>query len=514
MKIQNIESLKRNINSSIMLMFGALFFFTMLGLSIVHYQYIQKRDLLNNEELRSAANSLKSNLSEKLSIIASSIVFQDYLHSGEVTRKRLYPQLLLQINSLNSNIIKGMQIINNAGHVVFSDGDASEQQATIYLCYLNENLDQDLGNCQASWKIYFNAAELINSLAKLNKSIKPCDSCTPWNFIDDGKLGRFTVKDAQGFKLKIAIIDDTDYFFISYLVLISISLGLFGFWSWSRLSDLLNNYIAHPINSLTSCFKGGEVLKANDNNIDEIEYLIEEINRWKVRLQKAQDDESAEAIAKIVAQFAHDVRSPLAVINIMIKELADLDAGCKTVIIGAVDRISDIANQFLHQYKNPKLLTEPQSLKEEHISALLESIVYEKQAQHQKTATITLEISEASWADFSMLNASDFKRIISNITNNAVEAAPHHASIAIRMYRNDNYINLEIEDNGCGIDENIIPGILKGGLSVGKEGGFGMGLSHAYNTIKSWGGDLSITSRLNRGTTILIKLLVIETSLK
>ena len=70
----------------------------------------------------------------------------DYLRSGDESRKRLYPQFLLQMSTLKSKSISGMQLLDYAGEVLFSDGVLSQQYVKVSLCYLNEALDPEMGD--------------------------------------------------------------------------------------------------------------------------------------------------------------------------------------------------------------------------------------------------------------------------------------------------------------------------------------------------------------------------------
>lgn len=155
MKIKKIDELKKSINKSTILIFFVIFSSAMAGFYITHNKFIQKRALLNKQEINSAGDIFKSNLSEKLSIVASSPVFLDYLTSGEITRKRLYSQLLEQISPLKVKSISGMEILNNNKKPIFILGSSTPYFVTLKLCYLNQTLDPLMGDCQFSWKLFF-----------------------------------------------------------------------------------------------------------------------------------------------------------------------------------------------------------------------------------------------------------------------------------------------------------------------------------------------------------------------
>lgn len=73
-------------------------------------------------------------------------------------------------------------------------------------------------------------------------------------------------------------------------------------------------------------------------------------------------------------------------------------------------------------------------------------------------------------------------------------------------------ILIEITDNGLGIEEDLIPVLLTGeSVSIGKENGNGLGVSHAIKYLKSINGKLSIKSKVGEGTSVLISIPFIET---
>src|SRR5437868_14573932 len=100
MKIKNIEDLRKNIRKSTACMFVLLFSVTTTCCYLAHLNFVKNQHYSDNDKIVSAVNIYKSNLSEKLSIVASSNIFIDYLRSGSETRKRLYTQFLSQLATL------------------------------------------------------------------------------------------------------------------------------------------------------------------------------------------------------------------------------------------------------------------------------------------------------------------------------------------------------------------------------------------------------------------------------
>lgn len=507
MKIDTISDLKKFINKSTIIVFTGILFSVLTGLSITHNKFITKRSLLNEQQIKSAGEVFKSNLSEKLSIIASSTVFQDYLRSGEVTRNKLYPQFLEQISSLNAKEIIGMEIYNDSNNNIFKHGEQSLYYISLKLCYMNQTLDPRMGDCKFRWKLYFNLDELIATIPTINRSIQLSKNPpTDYDFNNNAHFGSFPVAASSIIKIPFVIENDKDYFFYIDLFLVILTLIFLFSWSWYRLSSLLNNYISLPISNLASCLKS-DIPLDKCNNIIEIQHLIDEIELWKLKVKKAQSLENTEKLASIAAQLAHDVRSPLTAIDMLVKNIDHIPENLRIALHNATRRISDIANNFLVQYKNPGDAIDKLILSDEYIPGILESIVSEKINQYINwDVQIRLSICDNAWNVFAYINSIDLKRIISNLVNNSVEAISRSGLINIKLVSQGKNLMIEISDNGCGMTENILNKIINEGVSIGKVNGSGLGLSHAFNKIKSWQGDINIISSILKGTIVQINL--------
>lgn len=68
----------------------------------------------------------------------------------------------------------------------------------------------------------------------------------------------------------------------------------------------------------------------------------------------------------------------------------------------------------------------------------------------------------------------------------------------------DNYINLKIVDNGCGMSENTINKVLNYNYTT-KETGTGLGMKIIKKVCEEHNAELNIKSEINKGTTIIIK---------
>ena len=102
---------------------------------------------------------------------------------------------------------------------------------------------------------------------------------------------------------------------------------------------------------------------------------------------------------------------------------------------------------------------------------------------------------------------SQLSQVIINILINAAHAIINDGEIQIKTFTHDNNIYIEIKDNGCGIPEEKLPKIFNPFFTTKQSGrGTGLGLSIAMEIVQKHGGNISVSSRVGRGTTFTITL--------
>jgi signal transduction histidine kinase len=98
-----------------------------------------------------------------------------------------------------------------------------------------------------------------------------------------------------------------------------------------------------------------------------------------------------------------------------------------------------------------------------------------------------------------------------NLLSNAIKFTPKGKSIQVRLYKEKDYINLEVKDEGVGIPKEKIGliferfGQVDNSLSRQAEG-TGMGLYLVKMFVEQMGGSISASSTLYKGATFLVKL--------
>jgi signal transduction histidine kinase len=285
----------------------------------------------------------------------------------------------------------------------------------------------------------------------------------------------------------------------------------FYFWSHSILGNFLGQLrtrILDPLLLLRQGMEQDELKSQAGQNtlpVDAVREVKElSLGYFSVlqRLREASEREIKQARllsqVELARQVAHDIRSPLAAFQVVLKEVDGMEESARVLLGSAIQRIRAIADQMLergHSIEKPL---------EAWVALLTEQVVEEKRLQYPDAQIIN---------DFSPLpplavfcGISDWKRVLSNLLENAIQASPKAARIWIRAERHGARLRIQIQDQGRGIAPEILSQIGERGFSFGKHSGSGLGLSFAREKLSLWGGTLSVASELEVGTTVTLDI--------
>lgn len=215
------------------------------------------------------------------------------------------------------------------------------------------------------------------------------------------------------------------------------------------------------------------------------------------------------AVSTLASQVAHDIRSPLAALATVERELSQLPENKRVILRGAVSRIRDIANSLLAKNREINaVIHEGSGVSVELLSNLVEGIVTEKRLQYRTNAGVDIEadLGPGSYGLFVRLTPAAFKRDLSNLINNAVEAVGKNGRVVVSLSSRGEQIVLTVADDGGGIPPAVLARLGERGVTHGKPGGLGLGVHHAKADAAAWGGELDIRSEPGKGTTVALKL--------
>lgn len=224
---------------------------------------------------------------------------------------------------------------------------------------------------------------------------------------------------------------------------------------------------------------------------------IESLNTTIKMLEK--DKKIKDALFKLT----HEIKNPLAVCKGYI-DMIDLNKEEKAlkyinIMKQEINRSLNIISDFV-EYNKIKVVKEQIDL-----NCLLDD-VYDSFKILMTNKKIKLEYKNRD--DQEIYFNGDYERlkqVIINILKNAYEACTENGKVEISSNLYKNYLDILIEDNGIGMDEETLKNIKKMFYTT-KQNGTGLGVALSNEIIKSHNGELLFTSEPNKGTKVTIRL--------
>lgn len=259
----------------------------------------------------------------------------------------------------------------------------------------------------------------------------------------------------------------------------------------------------------------GEFRDFSDDEIDFLTSIARQCacaiqNAQLVEAQQAQyqhlalQTEKLSALGRMAAGIAHEINNPLAGIllfstNIVKKAPEGPIKEGLDIIIRETVRCKAIIQELLEfsRDKQPqKIITNINRVIEKALSILDNEF---------RLNQITLNIDLSENVNDCSIDENQIQQVIVNLLLNSIQSIEKNGRIQVRSRQESGKgeIEVEIEDNGCGIPVETIPRIFDPFFST-KSRGTGLGLAVSYGIIKNHQGDIKVESSLEKGTVMKI----------
>lgn len=219
---------------------------------------------------------------------------------------------------------------------------------------------------------------------------------------------------------------------------------------------------------------------------------------------------------EFISSVSHELRTPLTNVRSYAETLANpegLDAEhiskFSQVIVGEADRMTRIVSDLftLSRFDYGKMDWHQTSFPAaEPLKGAFEAMRLEAVRRGQK---LSLDIP-ASLPDISA-DRERLEQVIVNILSNAIKYTPDGGEIEMKADVAGGMLNISVTDSGVGIPQSDTERVFERFYRVDKarsraSGGTGLGLSIAREIVEHHGGEISISSVLGKGTTVLVRL--------
>jgi signal transduction histidine kinase len=211
-----------------------------------------------------------------------------------------------------------------------------------------------------------------------------------------------------------------------------------------------------------------------------------------------------EDLVSTAAQVAHDIRAPLMALGVL-KDNLDPAAPGRELLESAIRRIESTASELLMELRHQK--SGPTAISCLEIKTVLEKLIAEFNVTNK--IPVELHLDPLAMDSRFTLHSERFERVISNLLNNARDSfesidsnIARSPKINISILTDGSFVEIQIEDNGQGIPAKLVETLGQKGATYGKKSGNGLGLWSARLLAESSGGQFSVKSKENIGTTI------------
>ncbi|WP_229310749.1 sensor histidine kinase [Larkinella arboricola] len=296
---------------------------------------------------------------------------------------------------------------------------------------------------------------------------------------------------------------------------LSVFIGLF--LVFLLVSYWASNLLTKPLKIITQKIRKINLDRLNEpldwKSDDEIGLLIGEYNRMLVKLEEKKQalsqSEKQSAWREMAKQVAHEIKNPLTPMKLTLQHLqrtlqSDNPAAKRVLqrtldtLLDQIDNLSAIATSFSDFAKMPLPKNELFELT---------SVIHKAADLYADDGKITLIRDISPYPVMVMGDRQLIGRILTNLIINSVQSVSEDRKpiIHLRLSVNEEYINIEISDNGAGVPEPIRNKIFLPNFST-KEGGSGLGLAIAKRGIEHAGGSIWFETETGEGTTFFITL--------
>ncbi|MCD4744409.1 MAG: GHKL domain-containing protein [Desulfobacteraceae bacterium] len=249
--------------------------------------------------------------------------------------------------------------------------------------------------------------------------------------------------------------------------------------------------------------------KFSVDKLQERDKKLDEMNAHLIQTDKMA------ALGKMAAGVAHEINNPLGIISAKAGWIHDLleeeefkESENYQEYIDALLKIEEHverAGKVTHNMLGFARAMEP-SMEKIDINDVLNHTI-EFLAHHAQINNIDIQTEYDNSIPEISSDRSQLQQVFLNIINNAIDAIDKQGIINIKTYEKSNQIIVKIIDTGKGIPEHLVNRIFNPFFTTKAEGkGTGLGLSITYKIIEKLGGNISVESKQNKGTTFTIIL--------
>jgi signal transduction histidine kinase len=283
--------------------------------------------------------------------------------------------------------------------------------------------------------------------------------------------------------------------------------GFLALLSGTALMIGLSRLVTRPLEDLSKSVRafgvGDEKYRIPQRGTQEVRQLSTSFAAMRDEIQQVNrallESERLATIGRMANSVSHDLRHYLASVyanaeflasdKLSTKERAEIFADISTAVHGTTDMIESL---LIFSRSGTSLRRSPELM-----ATLLERATALTR-KHPDAEGVTLSTQYGDPAETSaVVDGKQIERAIFNLLLNAcqtVRAAGKTPTVVTALEAHDQYIVINVTDNGKGVPENIRHSLFEPFVSEGKQKGTGLGLTLAHRVAAEHGGEVILLS--------------------
>lgn len=209
------------------------------------------------------------------------------------------------------------------------------------------------------------------------------------------------------------------------------------------------------------------------------------------------------AVGESAAEFAHEIRNPLAALRSAVDEMQrgiaspDLTKRLCDIALRESEHLNNIVSGFLEFARNPEPDRNPVDIN----SLLAATAAAFEQTYPEITITLNCDESHPTTPG----DTTRLRQMCDNILRNSAEAMSGKGEIVVASRVIGNHVEIRFDDTGKGISPDKAMRIFEP-FYTEKENGIGMGLAVCMRIVTAFNGDIRAAARPGGGLSMIVRL--------
>jgi two-component system phosphate regulon sensor histidine kinase PhoR len=292
-----------------------------------------------------------------------------------------------------------------------------------------------------------------------------------------------------------------------------------GIFAYTIFYYIIKRFLHYRMSLIYRSIQNSDPSIRQEKNIDQlVEQGEKDVTEWKQKrnqeIEKLQ--EQAAFRKEFLGNLAHELKTPVFSIQGYIDSLLDGGMDDPKVLKTFLERASKSTERMTHILDDLDQLTKleleriPLDIRSFDILDLIRES-FEALELFAKEKNFRLKLETSNPFCYVMADRNKIAQVLINLFNNAIAYGNEKGELIVSVVEIDHTYNIQIKDNGPGIEPEHLPRLFERFYRVEKsrnrnEGGSGLGLAIVKHIVESHGQQIQVSSQVGQGTSFNFSL--------